>query len=168
MSRTPSTPRSLAPLERWMASWVALLPAPAMTWALLASSRTMPMTLRCSLCVKVADSPVVPHGTRASTPALSCMRTSSRNPSSSISPSSRNGVISAVAQPLNIVSTSEMLLEYQPRPGRFHVVEPTDALDDLVQLRGRGDVDYYHYVLFPGDLVDLRNALELGDPVRNL
>ncbi len=35
MDSTASTPRSLAPLVRWIASWVALLPAPAMTFALL-------------------------------------------------------------------------------------------------------------------------------------
>ncbi len=59
---------SWAFLLRSTASRVQLLPAPARTLALLAWSLTISTTRRCSSWLMVADSPVLPHARRTSTP----------------------------------------------------------------------------------------------------
>jgi hypothetical protein len=97
---TASAPRSRARFEYSIAEAVALLPAPAMTFARpRATSIVSPMTRASSSSVMVALSPVVPHGTSRPTPPSICLWTSTRMRASSIEPSLLNGVTSAVAHP---------------------------------------------------------------------
>ena len=85
-----------------MASAVQFEPVPAITGTrpAVASMQTSTMR-RCSAWFSVGDSPVVPHGTRASVPWLICQSISARNAYSSNAPS-LNGVIKATIEPLNI------------------------------------------------------------------
>src|SRR4029079_14765346 len=88
-------------LERSTAVRVSLLPDPASTGTLPASSSVMATTRLCSSSVMVAASPVVPQGTSTSMPAWTCRRTSRRRAASSRAPVVVNGVTSAVPAPEN-------------------------------------------------------------------
>ena len=68
--RAPSAPASFAWRVSRSASRVEFDPAPAMTGTRPAAAAMQTSTTRsCSSCESVGDSPVVPHGTRASVPA---------------------------------------------------------------------------------------------------
>src|SRR3984957_19148149 len=99
----PSAPISRAAAVSRIASAVEFEPVPAITGTRFRTCSIVSlMTLSCSACVSVADSPVEPHGTRPSIPLWICHSIRSRNARASTSPS-RNGVTSAVNAPLNIV-----------------------------------------------------------------
>src|SRR5579875_3338266 len=106
MRSAPSAPTSSAARVSRIASAVALDPVPAMTGTRRrAVSTTVRTTAMCSSCVSVADSPVEPQGTRPCTPPAICASTSAASAWWSTAPS-RNGVTSAVRQPVNIRYTS--------------------------------------------------------------
>src|SRR5579884_2383638 len=106
MSSAPSAPASSAARVSRIASAVALEPVPAMTGTRRrAASTTVRTTAMCSSCVSVADSPVEPQGTSPCTPPAICASTSAASAWWSTAPS-RNGVTSAVRQPVNIRYTS--------------------------------------------------------------
>ena len=86
-----------------MASLVLFEPAPAITGTLpLACSIQVKITSSCSLWLKVADSPVVPHGTRPLMPSVICHSTKFLKVSLSKLPLV-NGVTKAVNAPLNYI-----------------------------------------------------------------
>ena len=97
----PSAPAASASRAQKTALAVWLPPAPAMT------GTRPPLTVRTTAAVtalrsspeSVADSPVVPHGTRKSIPAPICHSTSRSSAPKSIRPRSSNGVTSAVPHP---------------------------------------------------------------------
>src|SRR6185436_15003110 len=97
----PWAPRAAMALDRSTALWVSLLPAPARTGTLPASSRVMATTRFCSSTVMVAASPVVPQGTSTSMWASTWRRTRRRRAGSSRAPVLVNGVTSAVPAPAN-------------------------------------------------------------------
>jgi len=102
MERTPWAPTSLAWRVSRRDSAVLFDPAPARTGTRPAADSTTNSTTRsCSGWLKVGDSPVVPHGTRASVPSVTWNSTRSFSFASSTSPS-LNGVTSATMQPVNI------------------------------------------------------------------
>lgn len=134
MSSAPSAPASLAKRVRSMASRVLFEPAPASTGMRpLTCSTQMRMTSRCSSWLRVADSPVVPQGTRPLMPCSICHSMSSRNRSSSTRPL-RNGVTMAVKAQVNCMVTPcclrrgcrspsmfRRLGQRQPQPFRVHL-----------------------------------------------
>src|SRR6266478_2913848 len=108
----PSAPRAASSRERAMTSAVLYPPAPPRTGALpLANSTVILTTRRCSSCVSVGLSPVVPQGTRKSTPASICRLIKTRRAGSSREPSRRKGVTSAVPVPVNMM----LLLPFFPQ-----------------------------------------------------
>src|SRR6266496_5031523 len=98
--RMPSAPASTASRAQKTAFAVWFPPAPAMTGTRPAAAfTTAAVTPFLSSPESVADSPVVPHGTRKSIPASICHSTSLVSARKSIRPLSSNGVTSAVPQP---------------------------------------------------------------------
>src|SRR6185369_3723575 len=99
--RMPWAPRAAMALDRSTALCVSLLPAPARTGTLPASSIVIATTRFCSSTVMVAASPVVPQGTSTSMWASTWRRTRRRRAGSSRAPVLVNGVTSAVPAPAN-------------------------------------------------------------------
>src|SRR5437016_1965166 len=98
--RIPSAPASTASRAQKTAFAVWLPPAPAMTGTRPAAAfTTAAVTPFLSSPESVADSPVVPHGTRKSMPRSICHSTSAVRARKSIRPFSSKGVTSAVPQP---------------------------------------------------------------------
>src|SRR5437899_9066904 len=98
--RMPSAPASTASRAQNTAFAVWLPPAPAMTGTRPAAAfTTAAVTPFLSSPESVADSPVVPHGTRKSIPCSICHSTSAVRARKSIRPFSSKGVTSAVPQP---------------------------------------------------------------------
>src|SRR5215467_7757157 len=99
----PSAPMASSSRASSITSCVLYPPAPASTGTLpLASSRLISTTRRCSACVSVGLSPVVPQGTRKLMPAWICRRTRRRSVASSRERSRWNGVTNAVPHPVNM------------------------------------------------------------------
>ena len=64
-----------------------------------AAATQAPTTSLCCSIVRVADSPVVPHGTSALDPARTCQSTKASNAAQSTPPSTVNGVTNAGIEP---------------------------------------------------------------------
>src|SRR5260221_1677058 len=107
----PWAPRAAMALDRSTAVWVSLLPAPASTGTLPASSRVRATTRSCSSTVMVEAPLVWPQGTSTPMWASPWRRTSRRKAGSSRAPVLVNGVISAVPAPAN-----ERLIGLPPCP----------------------------------------------------
>src|SRR3989337_1869947 len=109
MRRADSAPAFSADFVSIMVSSVEFEPVPAMTGTLLlAISMASSITLLCSSYERVADSPVVPHGTRPDVPFDIWNSMSLLNAASSTRPS-LNGVTRAVIEPVNIIPPNRLL-----------------------------------------------------------
>src|ERR1700722_5648991 len=104
------------------------------------------MTSSCSACVRVADSPVEPHGTIPSTPDAISHSTSSRSALTSTAPS-RNGVIIAEIAPLNMTLASCLAGRFQFGIGDFDF-----ALEDFDRFAGHENVIRLGSAVAPFDL----------------
>src|SRR5579884_279646 len=105
----PSAPIASISRASSITSDVLYPPAPASTGTLPeASSNVISTTRRCSRRVRVGFSPVVPQGTRKWIPASTWRRTKRRRAGSSRLKSRRNGVTSAVPQPRNLITASQL------------------------------------------------------------
>src|SRR6266849_2346016 len=137
----PSAPSSASSRESAITSAVLYPPAPARTGTLpLASSTLICTTRRCSSCVSVGLSPVVPQGTRKSMPASICRLIKVRSVASSNDPSPRKGVTSAVPVPVNIVVLLLYLDILLPKPklvasGRITRDPSTQLVQDFFELK---------------------------------
>src|SRR3990172_2661403 len=109
MRRADSAPAFSADFVSIMVSSVEFEPVPAMTGTLLlAISMGSSITLLCSSYERVADSPVVPQGTRPEVPFDIWNSMSLLNAASSTRPS-LNGVTRAVIEPVNIIPPNRLL-----------------------------------------------------------
>src|SRR5271169_2502644 len=135
----PSTPIAANSRPSAITSAVLYPPAPASTGTRpFASSTVISTTRKCSSCVSVGLSPVVPHGTRKSIPASIWRLISARSVDSSSEPSRQNGVTSAVPVPVNMVFLLLWLNVVLPkstwRPkGRRYEDPSTQFAEDLLK-----------------------------------
>src|SRR5579885_634990 len=113
----PSAPIASISRASSITSAVLYPPAPASTGTLPeASSNVISTTRRCSRRVRVGFSPVVPQGTRKWIPASTWRRTKRRRAGSSRLKSRRNGVTSAVPQPRNLITASQLATAKNRQP----------------------------------------------------
>ena len=103
ITRAASAPALFACLVSIMVSLVELEPVPAIT-GIPPSTVFMVIstTFICSSWLRVADSPVVPHGTMQWVPESMCHWISALKPSSSNSPSLKGVIMATIAPPIRL------------------------------------------------------------------